>query len=208
VRVDHFRGFVAYWEVPRHARTATSGRWRRGPGRAVFDAATRELGELPVVAEDLGDITPPVVRLRRELGYPGMAVLQFAFTPGDEHSIHEPANHEEHMVVYTATHDSDTAAGWWATLPEHKRSRAREAFANAGTGEGEGVNWAMIRLAHSSRADLAMMQAQDVLGLGSEGRMNVPGVAAGAWKWRMAPGALTSEHAERLRESTRASGRL
>jgi 4-alpha-glucanotransferase len=208
VRVDHFRGFVAYWEVARHARSAKGGRWRRGPGRAVFEAAARELGELAVVAEDLGDITPPVTRLRRELGFPGMAVLQFAFSPGDEQSVHNPDNHERHMVVYTGTHDNDTVVGWWETLWDERRANAREAFARRAIDEGEGINWAMIRLAHSSPADLAMMQAQDVLGLGSDARMNVPGVAAGSWKWRMPPGALTAEHAERLRESTRASGRL
>jgi 4-alpha-glucanotransferase len=204
VRVDHFRGFVSYWEVPRGARTAKEGQWRRGPGRAVFDAASSELGELAVVAEDLGDITPPVTALRRELGFPGMAVLQFAFNPGDvEHGSHEPRNHERHQVVYTGTHDNDTVEGWWSTLPEERRALARE----AGVDESEGVSWSMIRLAQSSVADLAMMQAQDVLGLGSVGRMNMPGRAAGAWRWRMSAGALTSDHAARLLELTRASGR-
>ena len=207
VRVDHFRGFAAYWAVPAGARTAKAGRWRRGPGRAVFDAAAAELGPLAVVAEDLGDITPPVRRLRRALGFPGMAILQFAFNPEDPNGTHEPHNHEQHQVVYTGTHDNDTVVGWWATLPERRRERARAAFSAAGIDDGEPINWAMIRLALSSKADLAMMQAQDVLGLGSEGRMNLPGTATGAWKWRMEAGALTAEHAARLRELTRAAGR-
>ena len=132
VRVDHFRGFVAYWAVPRGARTAKAGRWRRGPGGAVFRAAAAELGELPVLAEDLGDITPPVRALRRSLGFPGMAVLQFAFNPGDEGGTHDPVSHERHQVVYTGTHDNDTVVGWWETLPEERRALARRAFADAG----------------------------------------------------------------------------
>ncbi len=204
VRVDHFRGFVAYWAVPRGARTAMHGRWQRGPGRAVFDAAAAELGELAVVAEDLGDITPPVTELRRALGYPGMAVLQFAFDPDDEHGTHEPHNHEAHQVVYTGTHDSDTVVGWWAVLGEERRAAARRAFVGD---PGEPVHWAMIRLALASQCDLAMMQAQDVLGLGSDARMNVPGTTGASWRWRMGPGALTAEHAARLRELTQDAGR-
>jgi 4-alpha-glucanotransferase len=204
VRVDHFRGFVSYWEVPAGARTAKGGRWRRGPGRAVFDAAAAELGELPVVAEDLGDITEPVRRLRRALGFPGMAILQFAFNPGDERGTHDPVSHEPHQVVYTGTHDNDTVVGWWETLPEERRALARR----AGLDESEGINWSMIRLALSSGCDLAMTQVQDVLGLGSEARMNMPGTTGRSWRWRMEPGALTADHAARLRELTEAAGRL
>jgi 4-alpha-glucanotransferase len=204
VRVDHFRGFVAFWDVPKGARTARGGKWRRGPGRAVFDAVARELGELAIIAEDLGDITPPVTALRRALGYPGMAVLQFAFTPGDEHSVHDPRNHEPDQVVYTGTHDNDTVVGWWSTLPDYRRERAHE----AGVDEHEGVNWSMIRIALASPAQLAMMQAQDVLGLGSEARMNMPGKATGNWSWRLQPGQLTAEHAARLRELTSAASRI
>jgi 4-alpha-glucanotransferase len=208
VRVDHFRGFVAYWAVPADAETAMDGKWVRGPGRAVFDAATEELGELEVVAEDLGDITPPVTELRRELGFPGMAVLQFGFNPDDPDGTHELPNHEEHQVVYTSTHDNDTVRGWWDALPEERRAVARERFAAAGVAAGEDeVSWQMIELAMSSPARLAMTAAQDVLGLGSEARMNIPGTKGGSWKWRMEPGALTSAHARRLREITEAAGR-
>ena len=206
-RIDHFRGFVAYWAVPAGAPDARSGHWRRGPGRAVFDAAAAELGPLPVIAEDLGVITEPVERLRRALGFPGMAVLQFGFDPNDPHGPHRMENHEEVSVVYTGTHDQDTLAGWWAGLGEPSRDEARARIAAGGFAEDE-VWWSLIRLAFSSPARLAMVQVQDVLGLGSEARMNIPGRATGSWKWRMAPGALTSEHARRLRAATEEAGRV
>jgi 4-alpha-glucanotransferase len=203
-RIDHFRGFVAYWAVPEGARDARGGRWVRGPGAALFDAASEALGELDVIAEDLGVITEPVERLRRRLGFPGMVVLQFGFD--DARSPHHPANHEEHSVVYTGTHDHDTARGWWESASRELRSRAREAFDRADVADDDPW-WSLIRLAHRSPARLAMVQLQDVLGLGSEARMNVPGTAGGSWKWQMAPGALTDELAARLRGSTEAAGR-
>jgi 4-alpha-glucanotransferase len=206
-RIDHFRGFVAYWAVPEGAPDARGGRWRRGPGRAVFDAAAAELGELPMIAEDLGVITEPVERLRRALGFPGMVVLQFAFDPDDPDGPHRLSNHERDSVVYTGTHDHDTLRGWWSTLAEPSRAAALEQIEAAGFAEDE-VWWSLIRLAFSSPARLAMLQAQDVLGLGSEARMNIPGRASGSWRWRMEPGALTSEHATRLRAATEEAGRL
>ena len=205
VRVDHFRGFVAYWAVPAGEETALNGRWVRGPGAAVFEAAAAELGALAVVAEDLGDITPPVTALRRRLGFPGMAVLQFAFDPDDPDGVHEPANHEEHQVVYTGTHDNNTVAGWWEEIDASRREQARRSFAGP---DDEPVHWAMIRLAMSSPAALAMCQAQDVLGLGASARMNVPGTKGSSWRWRMDEGALTAEHAARMRGLTEAAGRL
>jgi len=201
VRVDHFRGFVAYWAVPGRARTAAGGRWLRGPGGAVFEAARRELGELSVIAEDLGDITPAVGRLRRSLGFPGMGVLQFGFGDDDGGGPHHPCNHVEDQVVYTGTHDNDTVGGWWSTANQDVRARAQEAIRTAEVADPD-PHWALIRLALSSPARLAMVQAQDVLGLGSEGRMNLPGIAAGAWKWKLTPGALTPDLARRLREAT------
>jgi 4-alpha-glucanotransferase len=206
-RIDHFRGFVAYWAVPEGAPDARGGRWRRGPGRAVFAAATKQLGELPVIAEDLGVITEPVDRLRRELGFPGMVVMQFGFDPDDPHGPHRLENHGEDKVAYTGTHDQDTLRGWWETLAEPTRSAAEAQIAAAGMDEPEPW-WSLIRLTFSSPAKLAMVQAQDVLGLGSEARMNVPGRATGSWRWRMAPGALTAEHAKRLRAASEESGRL
>jgi 4-alpha-glucanotransferase len=204
-RVDHFRGFVAYWAVPAGARYALAGRWRRGPGRAVFDAAAAQLGDLALIAEDLGVITPAVERLRDSLGFPGMAVLQFGFAPDDLDSIHHPDRHVENRVVYTGTHDNDTAAGWYASLDAGTRARVDEAIERYGVREPE-PHWSLIRLAFASPARLAMIQAQDVLGLGSEARMNQPGRAAGAWKWRL--DAIPSpELARRLREVTAAAGR-
>jgi 4-alpha-glucanotransferase len=203
-RIDHFRGFVAYWAVPGDADDAIGGTWMRGPGRAVFDAARRDLGELPVIAEDLGVITPAVHRLRESLGFPGMVVLQFGFD--DTSSTHHPDNHEEHSVAYTGTHDSDTARGWWETASAEQQALAREAFAAAGVDDDDPW-WSLVRLVHRSPAGLAMIQMQDVLGLGSEARMNMPGTARGSWRWKLEDGALTDELAARLRESTEAAGR-
>jgi 4-alpha-glucanotransferase len=206
-RIDHFRGFVSYWAVPSRARTAASGRWQRGPGRAVFDAVVAELGDVALVAEDLGVITPPVARLRDTLGFPGMVVLQFGFDDGDPESVHRFENHEVNRVVYTGTHDHDTARGWYSSLDDATRSRVDEKVAAVGVRERQPW-WSLIRLALASRAQVAMMQAQDVLGLGSEARMNAPGRTGGAWRWRMERGALTPRLARRLREATEAAGRL
>ena len=177
-RIDHFRGFCAYWAVPRGARHALSGRWRRGPGRAPFVAASRELGALPLIAEDLGVITRPVERLRLELGLPGMVVLQFGFTPDEPGTVHRPRHHPEDRVVYTGTHDNDTVLGWYDSLPAEVRAEVDAAIDAYGVRERE-PHWSLIRLAHASPARVAMVQMQDVLGLGSEARMNTPGRSAG-----------------------------
>jgi 4-alpha-glucanotransferase len=207
VRIDHFRGFVAYWAVPEGARTARSGRWKRGPGRAVFDAAARALGDLPVIAEDLGRITPAVHRLRDDLGFPGMVILQFGFDPDDPEGPHRLERHREHQVAYTGTHDNDTLRGWYESLDAARQAAVKTALDSAGIRERQPW-WALIRLTFSSPARLAMLQAQDVLGLGSEARMNTPGRAAGAWKWQMRPGALSRDLARRLRAATEEAGRL
>jgi 4-alpha-glucanotransferase len=205
VRVDHFRGFCAYWAVPKSARHALGGRWQRGPGRAPFDAAARELGPLPVIAENLGVITAPVERLRTSLGFPGMVVLQFGFGSDDPANVHTPSNHQPDTIVYSGTHDNDTVLGWYTSLPDPVRAEVDEAIAAAGVGERE-PHWSLIRLAHASPAQLAMVQMQDVLGLGSEARMNTPGSSAGAWRWRL-DRLPTAAHARRLREVTEAAGR-
>ncbi len=206
-RIDHFRGFVSYWAVPAGDRTAARGRWKRGPGRALFDAAERELGSLPLVAEDLGVITPAVDRLREDLGLPGMVVLQFAFDPAEPDSPHAPSRHVENSVVYTGTHDHDTARGWYESLNAGRRAALRAELSARGIRERQPW-WAMIHLALASPARVAMMQAQDVLGLGSEARMNKPGSSTGSWRWRMEPGALTASMARRLWEMTAEAGRL
>jgi 4-alpha-glucanotransferase len=198
-RVDHFRGFASYWAVPEDEETAIGGEWRPGPGRELFDAVRAELGDLPLIAEDLGVITPAVERLRHELGLPGMHILQWGFTD-DEKSPHRLDRHRENGVVYTGTHDNDTAVGWWRELDKEER----EAI---GLDPRE-PHWGLITLAQSSRARLAVIPAQDVLGLGSEARMNLPGTEVGNWRWRLEPGALTDELAARLRAVTASSRRL
>jgi 4-alpha-glucanotransferase len=212
-RIDHFRGFVAYWAVPEADKDARGGMWRRGPGRAPFEAARRELDTMAFIAEDLGVITPPVTRLRRELGYPGMVVLQFAFDPEDPRGPHRLENHGTDVVAYTGTHDTDTLHGWWSTLEEPRRREALSALQDAGLAGGDGgdsdaVEWGLIRLWMSSPAPLVMLQVQDVLGLGSEARMNLPGTAGGAWKFALREGQLTARHAARLRAVTEEAGRL
>jgi 4-alpha-glucanotransferase len=205
-RIDHFRGFVAYWAVPEGAPDARGGRWVRGPGRAVFDAMRSELGDLAVIAEDLGVITPAVRRLRDDLGFPGMVVLQFAFDPDDPDGPHRPEHHHERQVLYTGTHDNDTLRGWWQTLAPERRAEAQGELRAAGIRERDPW-WALVRLALRSPARLCMLQAQDVLGLGNEARMNFPGRASGQWRWRLGPGQLTARHARRLRAMTEEAGR-
>ncbi len=202
-RVDHFRGFTAYWAIPRDAPDARPGRWVRGPGRAPFDAAHRALGTLPIIAEDLGVITPPVVRLRDELGFPGMVVLQFGFNPDDPNSPHDVFRHHEHQVLYTGTHDNDTLRGWYESLPDRRLAVLRD----AGVG-GRTPWWDLIAIAQRSPARLCMLQVQDVLGLGNEARMNLPGTATGNWRFQLRPGQLTKRHAARLRELSQDAGRV
>ncbi|MEW6583579.1 MAG: 4-alpha-glucanotransferase, partial [Actinomycetota bacterium] len=184
-----------------------AGRWVRGPGGAPLAAAHAALGRpLPLVAEDLGVITPAVERLRDTLGLPGMRVLQFAWDGGPGNP-HRPENHPERAVVYTGTHDNDTTRGWWDTLAARPRVEVLDALATAGIDDPDPA-WAMLRLAFASRARLAIVPMQDVLSLGGEARMNLPGTTRGNWAWRMEEGALTDSLADRLRQATVAAGRL
>ena len=192
-RVDHFRGFVSYWAIPERYTTARAGRWRRGPGAELFRAVEHALGELPVLAEDLGVITPAVRRVRDELHLPGTVVLLWAFRP-KRSNPHAPRNHRVNQVAYTSTHDTDTTVGWFESLTRTER-------ASTGLDPGE-PNWGLIELAMQSRAALAIVPAQDVLGLGSEARMNRPGVTHGNWSWRLEHGQLTDALAARLRTAT------
>jgi 4-alpha-glucanotransferase len=220
-RIDHFRGLVSYWAVPEGARTAVDGRWRRGPGLGLFRAIERSLGpgdgvdrewsgplSLPLVAEDLGVITEPVERLRQSLAMPGMLVIQFGLDPGEPTSPHRLENHTPDRVVYTATHDQDTVRGWVESLEPRQRAFVDEELARHGFANPREPWWGLIALTFSSPARTAIVQAQDVLGLGSDARMNLPGSAAGSWRWRMDAGALTAGLAARLREATAAAGRL
>jgi 4-alpha-glucanotransferase len=181
VRIDHFRGFEAYWEIPASEPTAVKGRWVKGPGQPFFDAIKSALGDnLPIIAEDLGVITPAVEALRDNNGLPGMKVLQFAFG-GDASDPYLPHNYEKNCVVYSGTHDNDTTKSWYDKAPENERDFVRRYLAH----DGSNVAWAFVRLANASVADTAIVPLQDVLGLGAEARMNTPGVAAGNWSWRV-----------------------
>jgi len=186
-RIDHFRGFADFWAIPEHETDARTGHWLPGPREALFRAAETELGALPVIAEDLGLITPDVEELRDALGFPGMVVILWALgRKRQRDSPHRLENHREHQVIYTTTHDTDTLKGHF---PDREP-------------------WELIELALSSRPALCMIPAQDVLGLGSEGRMNTPGEPLGNWSWQLDPGELTPGHAERLRALVEAAGRL
>jgi len=203
VRLDHFRGFEAYWEVPAGEETAINGHWVQGPGMALFAAARQALGELPIIAEDLGVITPEVEALRDECGFPGMKVLQFAFGSGAENP-YLPHNYTQNCVVYTGTHDNDTTIGWFATREAEERKAIQEYLAR----DGHDIAWDLMRLAHSSVAELAVVPLQDVLRLGSAARMNTPGRADGNWGWRLQKGMFTDELVQHLHDMTRIYGRL
>jgi 4-alpha-glucanotransferase len=202
VRIDHFRGFAGYWEIPASEPTAQNGRWVPGPGEALFKAITKALGPMPIIAEDLGVITPDVVALRKKFGLPGMRILQFAFGD-DAGNGFLPHNHEPDTVVYTGTHDNDTVAGWWAQANDHERHYAR-AYLNT---DGHDMPWTLLRAAMSSVADTAVHPMQDVLALPSSCRMNFPGQESGWWGWRFEWSQVHPWHAGRLLELSRLYGR-
>ena len=202
VRIDHFRGFADYWEIPAAEPTAVKGRWRPGPGAALFKAIAKALGPLPIIAEDLGLITPEVHTLRRRFAFPGMRILHFAFGGGSD-NLYLPHHHEPDSVVYTGTHDNDTTLGWWAAAKEHERAHAR---AYLGV-EGNEIHWDLIRAACASVADTAIIPMQDVLGLDGAHRMNLPGRGEGYWEWRFEWALVRPEHAHRLAALCKLYGR-
>lgn len=201
-RVDHFRGFVAGWQVPSGETTAINGQWVPGPGLDLFDALRRQLGELPLIVEDLGIITPDVDALRLALGYPGMHVLQFGFD-GNVDNPHLPHNYQPNSVVYTGTHDNDTTVGWFNALS----SEVRASVLSYVSGLPETINWDLIRLAWMSVAETAITPVQDLLGLGSEARFNTPGIAEGNWGWQLDLDRLTDDVVRQLSELTLTYGR-
>jgi 4-alpha-glucanotransferase len=205
VRIDHFRGFVAYWAVAAGASDARQGRWRRGPGGALFEAVERELGSIAVVAENLGVITPPVEELRRRFLIPGCRVTQFELA-GSVVNRPAAARRDDVVFEYTGTHDNDTTVGWWSTASEATRARVDRELARRGMQE-ERVNWKLIRLAFTGDARVAIVPAQDLLGLDTRARMNRPGQAAGNWRWRLGPGDLDAALAGELRSLTDATHR-
>jgi len=210
VRLDHFRGFEAYWEVPASEPTAEHGRWVAGPGAALFDAAWKALGDLPFVAENLGVITPEVEAIRTRFDLPGMSILQFAFGDDPQGPSFRPHNFPRNMVAYTGTHDCDTTVGWWSSEGRGESTRNSDAirrerqFTRAYLHTtGAEIHWDFIRALESSVADTVLIPLQDVLGLGSKARMNQPATLGGNWRWRYREGALTPPVASRLRELAR-----
>jgi 4-alpha-glucanotransferase len=207
VRLDHFRGFESYWEIPAGDATAINGRWVKGPGEDFLTTLQNALGELPIVAENLGVITPAVEKMRQFFGLPGMSLLQFGFGNDPQGPSFRPHNYTRDLVAYTGTHDNDTTVGWWTSSgagdstrtledvrKEHDFARAYLDFADDSE-----VNWTMIRAVLASVADTAIVPLQDVLGLGSTARMNLPGTVGGNWKWRYRRGAFSGEHSAKLR---------
>jgi 4-alpha-glucanotransferase len=209
IRLDHFRGLEAYWEIPADAPTAEAGRWAPGPGAALLGALERAVGPLPFIAENLGVITPEVEALRRRFHLPGMAILQFAFGKDPQAPTFRPHAYDHDLAAYTGTHDNDTVMGWWeggaegstrtAADVEEEKAFARRYLAT----DGREMNWAMIRALLASVADTAIVPLQDVLGFGSEARMNRPATLGGNWRWRFREEALRVEHGDRLRELVR-----
>lgn len=203
IRIDHFRGFQAYWVVKQGETTALNGTWVEAPGEALFRVVGQKLGKLPVLAEDLGVITPEVEALRDQFEFPGMKILQFAFG-SDPGNPYLPFNYSRNCVVYTGTHDNDTTVGWFNQGSDYEKHKL---WLYLGCMSNEGIHWDMIRLALSTVANQAIIPLQDVLGLGTEARMNVPSKADGNWGWRYQPDALTDELGDRLKTLTETFGR-
>lgn len=203
VRIDHFRGFDSYYAIPAQAQTARIGMWREGPGMDLFRALEQTLGKLDIIVEDLGFLTPSVLKLVQDSGFPGMKVLQFAFDPREE-SDYLPHNYNSHSVVYTGTHDNDTTMGWVKTAPKECVNFAKQ-YLNL-TKE-EGYNWGMARGAWASVSDLAVVPMQDLLGLGSDARMNTPSTLGGNWTWRASADQITAKLAKKVLGYTKLYGR-
>ncbi len=202
LRIDHFRGFESYWEIPEKEKTAVKGRWVKGPGEEFFKYIQRKLGTLPIMAEDLGMITTEVHALRERLKFPGMKVLQFAFSGGPENAF-LPHRYENNCVVYTGTHDNDTTRGWYEKASNHERDFVRRYFRT----DGNEIQWDFIKYALESVADISVIPFQDVIGLGSEGRMNKPSTTQGNWEWRFNWDQVGSHLADRLYELSALYGR-
>jgi 4-alpha-glucanotransferase len=202
VRIDHFRGFAGYWEIPASEQTAINGRWMPGPGEKLFNAVQAALGTLPIIAEDLGVVTPDVVALLEQFDLPGMRILQFAFGGGADNP-YLPHNFKNNTVVYGGTHDNDTAVGWFNTASQHECAFACKYLGTAGAE----INWDLIRAASQSVADIAIHPFQDILGLDSGHRMNLPGKAEGYWEWRFSWEQVTPVHSERMYEISAVHGR-
>ncbi|QDU33995.1 4-alpha-glucanotransferase [Poriferisphaera corsica] len=208
VRIDHFLGFARFWAVKYGAPTARNGKWRPGPGPSVFNALKKAIGNMPIIAEDLGILTPQAAALRDQFNFPGMRIIQFAF--GDDNSYHAPHNFPPQSVVYTGTHDNDTTCGWWV---ETKRDKSKSnglttaQRTKVSLGSTDEIHWDLIRLAMSSPANLAVFPVQDLLGLDGKSRMNLPGTIENNWAWRLEPRQLNKRIAKRLAQLTDIYGR-
>ncbi len=198
LRLDHFRGFAGYWEIPGDAETADNGRWVKAPGNALFKKLKQELGDIPVIAEDLGVITPDVEEMRKKFGFPGMKILLFAFS-GDPQDPYRPHNYPRNCVAYTGTHDNDTALGWYQRVPDEERKFCLQ-YMNR---DGSDFSWDLIRTCWSSVGNLAIAPMQDFLNLDNQSRMNYPGNPSGNWQWRMQDTAIDRGLEERIREINR-----
>ncbi len=214
VRIDHFRGFEAFWEIPGGETTAIRGKWVKGPDQDLFDALRAQMGELPIIAEDLGVITPPVEALRDRNDFPGMRILQFAFGNDDRAAEFRPESYPAHCCVYTGTHDNDTTVGWFRSEAGAGSTRTAEEIASERKmildylrTDGKEIHWDLIQLGARSNANTFVVPLQDLLGLGSEARMNTPGVAGGNWQWRFAWDQITDALRDRFAYVTRATGR-
>ena len=202
LRIDHFRGFESYWAVPFGEKTAENGVWRKGPANDFFDVLLEALGDVPIVVEDLGFITPEVRKLREDYNFPGMKILQFAFG-GDTEEAFLPHNYDQNCIVYTGSHDNDTTRGWFEKSAPHEQQYC---LAYLG-GIKNDISWDMVRLASSSTALMSIFPLQDLLSLGSDARMNMPGKPDGNWSWRLLPDQLQPHHAQRMAEITHIFGR-
>lgn len=204
IRIDHFRGFDSFYAIPAKDDTAKNGQWKQGPGMDLFCELEKKLGKLPIIVEDLGFLTPSVHKLLKDSGFPGMKVIQFAFDSREE-SDYLPHTYTNHCVVYTGTHDNDTVMGWMKTAPKASVKYAKE-YLNL-TKE-EGYNWGMMRAAWSSVADMAIVPMQDILGLGSEARINTPSTLGNNWKWRATPEQIDAKVAKKLYHYMQMYGRV
>ena len=206
LRIDHFRGFDTYYAIPFGDHTAVNGRWKQGPGMKLFDAVERKIGKQNIIAEDLGYLTDSVKKLLADSGFPGMKVLEFAFDSRDENGKeYFPFRYIENCVAYTGTHDNDTAAGWFKEAREEDIALAKEYLR---VHESDEINWVMMEAIWESVAKLTIVQAQDILGLGSEARMNKPSTVGNNWIWRAKPGVFTQALSERLRHKMNLYHRL
>ena len=208
LRLDHFRGIAGYWAIPADEPTAEHGRWVSGPGAELLQAVADEVGDLPLIAEDLGLITDDVVAIRETFGLPGMRIAQFGFDRVSDTALHHPDNYPEHVWAYTGTHDNDTTRGWfWESNPKHRLWKLRRPRRILYRRVGGRIPWGLVEMVAGSRAMTAMFPVQDILGLGSDARMNTPGTTSGNWEWRLRSDQLSDESLHDLRGLTLATGR-